>query len=147
MLSYQIVNLMKKLFGKSNTPAATSSPVVAPPQPEPELIKVKEILPDDLKHRLDNGDDLVVVDMRQGWEYQSGRIPGAVHMFIQEIPHRFEELPKDKDVVFQCWHGNTSLDASAFLIQNGWDADRVLSLSGGMAGWARTNGLNSLAKD
>ena len=137
---------MKKWFGKSDTPAATSAPVVAPPQPESEVIKVNEILPDDLKHRLDNSDELIVVDMRQGWEYQAGHIPGAMHMFIQEIPYRFSELPKDKDVIFQCWHGNTSLDASAFLIQNGWDADRVFSLSGGMAGWASTNGLDSLAQ-
>ena len=138
------MNIMKKLFGKGDLPATTTSPVSVPPQPEPELIKVKEILPDDLKIRLDNGDNLVIVDMRQAWEYEAGHIPGAVHMFIQEIPYRFTELSKDKDVVFQCWHGNTSLDASAFLIQNGWDVDRVFSLSGGMAGWARTNGLESL---
>ena len=35
---------------------------------EPEEIFVKEILPDDLKDRLDNGDELIVVDMRQAWE-------------------------------------------------------------------------------
>jgi hydroxyacylglutathione hydrolase len=109
-------------------------------------LQINEIMPTDLNARLDNGDNLVVVDMRQGWEYQSGHIPGATHMFIQEIPVRFNELPKDKDVVFQCWHGNTSLQASGFLIQNGWDASRVFSLSGGMAGWVQTFGQNGLAK-
>jgi rhodanese-related sulfurtransferase len=51
-------------------------------------------------------------------------IPGATHIFINEIPARINELPKDKDVVFQCWHGNTSLQATAFLIENGWPASR-----------------------
>ena len=138
---------MKRFFGKPDALATANLPVSAPPPPEPEVIKVNEILPDDLKVRLDNGDGLVVVDMRQGWEYQAGHIPGAMHMFIQDIPDRFGELPKNKDVIFQCWHGNTSLDASAFLIRNGWDADRVFSLSGGIAGWTRTNGFNSLEQD
>lgn len=114
---------------------------------EPEEIFVKEIHPDDLKDRLDNGDELIVVDMRQAWEYKSGHIPGATHMFVQEIPQRINELPKDVDIIFQCWHGNTSLDASAFLIDNGWDSDRVFSLSGGISGWVQTQGMNSLVKE
>jgi rhodanese-related sulfurtransferase len=110
-------------------------------------MKINEIVPDELMDRLSrNGDELVVVDMRREWEYQAGHIQSAIHMFVQDIPDRFEELPQDKDVVFQCWHGNTSLDASAFLIQNGWNAERVYSLSGGMAGWANRYGINSLQK-
>lgn len=112
--------------------------------PEPEPIQVKEITPDELKARLENGDDLIVVDMRQAWEYQAGHIPGALHMFIQDIPHRFKELPQDTNIVFQCWHGNTSLQASAFLIDNGWSGERISSLSGGIANWVQTHGLGSL---
>lgn len=116
-------------------------------EPEPEPIQVNEILPDELKERLDENDDVVVIDMRQTWEYQSGHIPGATHIFIQEIPARLNELPKDRDIVFQCWHGNTSLDASAFLIENGWDSERVFSLSGGIAGWVQAHGTESLVTD
>ena len=147
------MSLIKKLFGKSEPPVAEPSSVPEPEsdpepssQPESEPMKINEILPDQLQTRLQNGDDLIVVDMRQGWEYHAGHIPGALHMFIQEIPYRMNELPKDIDVVFQCWHGNTSLDASAFLIQNGWSPDRVSSLSGGMAGWVNTFGVESLEK-
>jgi rhodanese-related sulfurtransferase len=143
------MKFIKKLFGKSGQPVANPEPVSVPepnPEPEPEPMKINEILPDQLQARLENGDDLLVVDMRQGWEYHAGHIPGALHMFIQEIPQRMNELPKDTDVVLQCWHGNTSLDASAFLIQNGWSPDRVFSLSGGMAGWVSTCGVESLGK-
>jgi rhodanese-related sulfurtransferase len=147
------MSLIKKLFGgkdKEEKAAAAPQPTRTPtpePEPEPEPIQVREILPDELKDRLDNGDKLIVVDMRQDWEYQSGHILGAQHMFIQEIPMRINELPKDVDIVFQCWHGNTSLNASAYLIQNGWDASRIFSLSGGIAGWVQTHGQEGLVKD
>ena len=67
-------------------------------------------------------------------------------MFVQEMPQRMNELPKDVDIVFQCWHGSTSLDASAFFIDNGWDADRIFSLNGGIGGWVQTHGMDSLEK-
>lgn len=108
---------------------------------------INEISPQDLKVRLDNGDEVMVVDMRQAWEYQHGHIPGATHMFVNEILGRLNELPKDKDIVFQCWHGNTSLQAAAYLIENGWSAERVASLEGGIAGWVQMNGQDSLATD
>lgn len=136
------MGLLKKLFG-SKGEKKTMSPST-PAAPEPEYIQIKEVSPQDLKARLDKGDEIVVVDMRQSWEYQHGHIPGATHMFVNEIPARLNELPKDKDIVFQCWTGNTSLQASAYLIENGWSAERVASLEGGIAGWVQTNGQGSL---
>ena len=146
------MSFIKKLFGGPENEERESNPTPSPapppePEPEPEPIEINQISPEQLKARLDQDDDVVVVDMRQGWEYQNGHIPGARHMFIQEIPARINELPKDNDVVFQCWHGNSSLDASGFLIQNGWQADRVFSLSGGIAGWTQTFGFEGLVKD
>lgn len=136
------MGLLKKLFGSKGEEKkmAPSTPAA----PEPEYIQIREVSAQDLKARLDNGDDVVVVDMRQSWEYQHGHIPGATHMFVNEIPARLNELPKDKDIVFQCWTGNTSLQASAYLIENGWSAERVASLEGGIAGWVQTNGQGSL---
>ncbi len=141
------MGLTGKVLAKENEKSVTEP--VRPPEPEPvpEPIQIEEISPIDLKARLDNSDDLIVVDMRQAWEYQSAHIPGAIHMFIQEIPMRFNELSKDSDIVFQCWHGNTSLQASRFLIEKGWDALRVSSLSGGIAGWTSAFGQDGLVKD
>jgi rhodanese-related sulfurtransferase len=142
------MGLLKKIFGGKEKEEATEPTRAAPPapelEPEPEPIRINEVSPHELKARLDNGDEVIVVDMRQPWEYQSGHIPGAMPMFVNEIPARMNELPKDTDVVFQCWHGNTSLQASAFLIDNGWSAERVASLSGGIAGWVQAHGLESL---
>lgn len=143
------MGLLKKIFGGKSEEKGGDSPPPAPPQrePEPKPLRINEITPHELKTRLDNGDDVVVVDMRQGWEYEHGHIPGATHMFINEIPARMDELPKDKDIVFQCWHGNTSLQASAFLIENGWAPERVSSLSGGMAGWVQVHGEGALVAE
>jgi rhodanese-related sulfurtransferase len=142
------MSILKNLFGGNNKEDAAPAPPPSPaPEPEPEQIRITEITPAELKARLDNGDDLVVIDMRQAWEYQAGHIPGARHVFLQEIPARIDEFPKDRDIVFQCWQGNTSLDASGFLIQNGWSQTRVSSLSGGMAGWVQTHGQGSLVTE
>ncbi len=138
----------RKVLAKENDKSVTEPG--RPPsesEPGPEPIQIEEISPIDLKARLDKSDDLIVVDMRQAWEYQSGHIPGAIHMFLQEIPMRFNELSKDSTIVFQCWHGNTSLQASRFLIEKGWDAFRVSSLSGGIAGWTSAFGQDGLVKD
>ena len=108
---------------------------------------VTQISPQDLCRRLDQGDAITVVDMRQPWEYQAGHIPGAINMFIQEIPARLHELPRDGEVVFQCWHGVTSMDAAGFAIQNGWSAEFVRSLSGGIAGWVEVHGQKALVAE
>lgn len=142
------MSFIKKVFGKKEAkePSIEKQPA-PPPPPQPEPIQINEVSPHELKARLDNGDELIVVDMRQAWEYQAGHIPGAKHIFIQEIPARLDEFPKDTDIVFQCWSGITSLDASGFLIQNGWDSSRIFSLSGGIGGWTSTFGPQGLVKD
>ena len=140
------MNILKKLFGGSEPQSSPPEPAPPPKRPA-EPIRINQISPAELRARLDNGDLLTVVDMRQGWEYQSGHIPGAINIFVQDIPARLAESPKDRDIVFQCWHGNTSQSASAFVIENGWDSQRVFSLSGGMAGWASAMGKAGLVKD
>jgi adenylyltransferase/sulfurtransferase len=107
-------------------------------------MSITEISPEQLKARLDRGDEVVVIDLRRTWEYHAGHIPGAVSLFIEEIPVRLQELPTDVDIVLQCWHGHTSLDVAAYMIQQGWLASHVASLSGGMAGWVQTHGLTAL---
>ena len=144
----QKMSIFNKLFGKKDKEeAAAPIPVSAPPPgSEPEPLHVTQISPQELKAKLENGHNVLVVDMRSQWEYQSGHIPGAINMFIQTIPTRFNELPKDQPIVFQCWHGHTSLDASGFLIQNGWPSSNVASLNGGISGWVQTYGQESLAR-
>jgi rhodanese-related sulfurtransferase len=110
-----------------------------------EPMQISEISPEELQARLARGDQVVVVDLRQPWEYEAGHIPGAVSLFIEEVPMRLAELPTDRDIVLQCWHGHTSLDVAAYVIQQGWSASRIASLSGGIAGWVRAHGRGALS--
>lgn len=125
----------------TNQPETPSDPALSEP------FTIQEITPQELHARLEQGDELMVVDMRQPFEYAAGHIPGAVNIFIEEIPYRLKEIPNDKPIIFQCWHGHTSLDASAFLISQGWPADQISSLRGGIAGWLQTHGRAGLVKD
>lgn len=105
---------------------------------------IAEISPQKLKARLDLKDQVTVVDLRQPWEYQEGHIPTAINIFIQDIPSRFHEIPQGGDIVFQCWHGVTSIEVANFVINNGGAAHAISSLSGGMAGWISAQGIHSL---
>src|SRR5438128_11318374 len=104
-----------------------------------ELMSITEVSPEQLKARLDRGDDVVVVYLRQAWEYHAGHIPGAPSLFIEEVPMRRSELPTDVDIVLQCWHGHTSLDVAPYMIQHGWRARRLGCLSRGIAGRVQTD--------
>jgi rhodanese-related sulfurtransferase len=112
-----------------------------------EPVQIHEVSPEALQARLERGDTVLVVDLRQPWEYHAGHIPGAMSLFIEEVPVRLAELPTDRDIVFQCWHGHTSLDVAAYVIEQGWPASRIASLSGGMAGWVRVHGAGALHRE
>ena len=58
----------------------------------------------DLQRRLDRGDDVVVVDVRQpaGFAAYPGEIPGAVRIPPAKLPERYGELPRDRPLVLYC---------------------------------------------
>ena len=92
-----------------------------------------ETTPVDLKMRLDAGDDLLVLDVREPNEYQINRIPGSVLIPLGELPRRYAELPKDKDIVAHCKMGGRSAKAVEFLQSVGFK--RVKNLRGGILEW------------
>jgi rhodanese-related sulfurtransferase len=140
------MGLLKKLFGKKET-LVVEERITPPPPPEPEPIEVREVTAHELGNLLELDGPVTVVDLRQAWEYNSGRIPGAINVPMMELPARLKDLPKEGHLIMQCYHGYTSLDASAYLIQNGWQADQVSSLAGGMSGWVASQGIESLERD
>ncbi len=87
----------------------------------------------DLKKRVDAGDDLLILDVREPNEYQICRIPGAVLIPLGELPRRYAELPKDKDIVAHCKMGGRSAKALEFLQSVGFK--RVKNLRGGILDW------------
>jgi sulfur-carrier protein adenylyltransferase/sulfurtransferase len=92
-----------------------------------------EITPVELKKRLDAGDDLVVVDVREPNEYQINRIPGSVLIPLGELPRRYQELDPDRETVLQCKMGGRSAKAQDFLRTVGFN--RTKNLRGGILAW------------
>ena len=87
----------------------------------------------DLKKRLDNKDDLFVLDVREPHEYQIANL-GAKLIPLNDLPLRVSELDKDREIVVHCKMGGRSQKAAEFLAQNGFT--KVWNLAGGINGWS-----------
>jgi adenylyltransferase/sulfurtransferase len=93
-----------------------------------------EITPEDLKQRLDRGDKVFILDVRNPEEFQICRIPGSTLLPLPELAQRFAELPKDREMVVHCKSGMRSAKAIAFLKQQGFQ--KMSNLKGGILAWA-----------
>ena len=91
-----------------------------------------ELTPTQVKEALDHG-DIELVDVREPYEWEAGRIPGAVHIEIERLAARADEIPTNKVVVFQCRLGLRSAMAMQAFRASGWDA---YHLGGGIQRWA-----------
>jgi rhodanese-related sulfurtransferase len=80
-----------------------------------------------------------LVDVRRDHEWAAGRIDGARHIEINELPGEAESIARDRPVVFYCRTGSRSSLAAAAFRQAGWDA---YSLEGGLVAWVE--GQNAL---
>ncbi len=94
-----------------------------------------EITPEQLKARLDTRDLPVLLDVRQDWETKLCRLPNAVHIPIEEIEFRTDELNSGDDIVVYCHQGVRSAAVAQYLRALGFA--RVRNLAGGLDAWAR----------
>ena len=94
-----------------------------------------EISPQDLKQQLDAGVGPVLLDVRQDWETKLCRLPNAVHIPIEEIEFRVEELNPDEPIVVYCHQGVRSAAVAEYL--RGLGFANVRNLMGGLDYWAR----------
>jgi rhodanese-related sulfurtransferase len=77
--------------------------------------------------------DILVLDVREPYEWRSGVVPGAVLISMGQVPHRLHELDPERTITVVCAHGNRSAQVSAWLAQNGFR--KVYNVVGGMAHW------------
>ena len=97
---------------------------------------MSEISPQDLKTRLDSNDRPLLLDVRQDWETKLCKLPNAVHIPIEEIEVRTDELNPDDEIVVYCHQGVRSAAVADYLRQLGFK--NVKNLAGGLDYWART---------
>ena len=92
-----------------------------------------EISAVDFKKRLDRGDKLTILDVREPHEYQINRIPDSVLIPLNDVPKRYVELDPSDEIVVHCKVGGRSAKAAEFLRSKGFT--KVLNLSGGILDW------------
>jgi len=94
-----------------------------------------EITPKEVKQRLERGEKLLLVDVRQQWEFDMCRIDGAKLVPLNVLPGSLEAFANAEDVIVYCHHGRRSLDAVVFLRQQGVQGAR--SMAGGIERWSQ----------
>jgi adenylyltransferase/sulfurtransferase len=92
------------------------------------------ISPKELKARLDNGDKLVLVDVREEWEYSLAKLEGSTLIPLGTLPQSLARLSHDLEIIAICHHGMRSADATNFLLQQGFT--KVKNLVGGIDAWS-----------
>ena len=105
------------------------------PQNEPEPSAGEgEIAAVDLKRRLDRGDSVMVLDVREPHEYRICSLPGSVLIPLGDLPERVNELNSADDIVAHCKSGMRSAKAVDFLKKTGFR--KVKNLKGGILAWS-----------
>ncbi|MFZ0333175.1 MAG: molybdopterin-synthase adenylyltransferase MoeB [Candidatus Acidiferrales bacterium] len=100
---------------------------------ETKPLDIPEITPKELKTRLDRGDDIYILDVREPHEYQICNLHG--HLIpLGDLPKRVSELDSSREIVAHCRSGKRSADAVQFLTQAGFR--KIWNLKGGILAWS-----------
>ena len=108
---------------------------IAPATKEDQRVKngIPQLSVKDLKQRLDNGEDIYLLDVREPFEYQIANIGGKL-IPQNDVPKRLAEIPRDREVIVHCKMGGRSQKIAEFLHQSGYQ--RVTNVSGGIIAWS-----------
>ena len=88
----------------------------------------------EVNERVARGDKLVLVDVRERWEYDLSKIPGAKLIPLGTLPANLNTLLDADEVICYCHHGMRSLDAAVWLRQQGVESAK--SMVGGIERWS-----------
>ena len=96
---------------------------------------IPQMHPLQLKERLDKGDDIFILDVRETWEHHTARIEGGYLIPLGELIERTQELMAEEEIVVICHHGVRSMHGAQMLKESGFD--KVHNLSGGIDAWSQ----------
>lgn len=95
---------------------------------------MRRFRPAELAAHLAAGHRPVLLDVREPWEWNVCRLPGAILVPMRDLPARLGELGKSAETVVICHHGVRSFHAARYLEAMGFE--NVSDLAGGVAAWA-----------
>jgi rhodanese-related sulfurtransferase len=96
---------------------------------------MQSITATELKQRLDNGEDVQIVDVREANEVAIGRIPNSIHIPLAQVLDRMSEIDPTRDTVVHCKMGGRSARAIEALQRSGY-AGSLSNLTGGIISWS-----------
>jgi adenylyltransferase/sulfurtransferase len=98
-------------------------------QPMPQITATE------LKQRLDNGDDIQIVDVREAHEVAIAKLPNSVHIPLAQIVSRSSEIDPARETVVHCKMGGRSAKAIEALKSSGFTGN-LINLAGGITAWS-----------
>lgn len=98
-------------------------------QPMPEISATE------LKQRLDNGEDIQIVDVREANEVAIGKLPDSIHIPLGQILNRMSEIDPARETVVHCKMGGRSARAIDALKRSGYTGN-LMNLKGGITAWS-----------
>ncbi len=96
---------------------------------------ILQITPKEVKARLDAGEDIKIIDIREDWELAQMSLDIAEHIPMYDVPDSLDRIPMDKPVVIMCNSGNRSEQVVVWMQAEGYD--NLYNLVGGIQGWMR----------
>ena len=96
---------------------------------------MEEITATELKRRLDNGDDVQIIDVREQKEFDVARIPGSKLIPLGQVVGRAAEIDEGRETVVHCKMGGRSAKAIEALTRAGFKG-RLVNLKGGITAWS-----------
>jgi rhodanese-related sulfurtransferase len=127
------------LAGCGGKPNATTADVAstngaaAVEAPEIDLSTLPDVIDAETAAAIKDRADVLLIDVREQWEYDEGHIPGITLIPMNSVPSRLSEIPTDKTVVFACRSGNRSGQVFNYLKEQGYT--NIHNLQGGITAW------------
>jgi hydroxyacylglutathione hydrolase len=100
-----------------------------------ELSKFETVDVEDMAAWILSAEPMTVVDARDEHEWASGHVPGAIHIYLPDIPHRADEIPPEAPVAVHCASGYRAGIAASLLEQSG--LKRIMHVNGPYSDWDR----------
>jgi rhodanese-related sulfurtransferase len=95
-----------------------------------------EITPEEVKAKLDQGEEFTLLDVREPWEFEAAHMDAAKLLPMGDVPSRaHQELDPEAHIVVVCHHGVRSMNVTAWLRQQGFE--KAQSMRGGIDAWSR----------
>lgn len=96
---------------------------------------IKQATPHDIKQRIDAGDDLLLIDVREPDELRIASVEGAHAYPMSQAMSWIDDLPRDRELVIMCHHGSRSMQVASALAQRGHT--NLTNMQGGIDAWSQ----------